>query len=264
MAKQPLILNTIRSESLTKLGDFAIVKGMKVFAPDYYNDFHCLAGACHHTCCQGWEIDIDEDSLPRLLSIPEIAAHVSDDEPAHIRLLEKERCPFLRSDGLCDIILSYGEDMLCDICRDHPRFRNYWTDRVELGLGLVCEAAGKLILSREEPLKLVCLQSDNDNSELPEDEAWLMRYRDELLKSINRAGPEARLLEYLIYRHLPDALYDGLVEERTRFVFSSADEILSKWSQSPGTLDDLVECARQFSYDVEYDDEVLAKRIAES
>ena len=237
---------------------------MKIFAPDYYREFRCLAGACRHTCCQGWEIDVDEASLSRFSSVPEIAAHISADESAHIVLTEDERCPFLRQDGLCGMILSHGEDMLCDICRDHPRFRNYWTDRVELGLGLVCESAGRLILSRETPLKLVCLHSDDELSELPDDEVWLMQYREKLMQSIENTGPEARLLEYLIYRHLPDALYDGLVEERTRFIFAAADEVISAWSRTTGTMDELVECARQFSYDVEYDDEVLAKRIAEA
>ena len=31
--------------------------------PDFYDDFHCLAAACRHSCCVGWEIDVDEDSL---------------------------------------------------------------------------------------------------------------------------------------------------------------------------------------------------------
>ena len=35
---------------------------MKIFAPDYYRDFKCSAGNCKHSCCIGWEIDIDEDT----------------------------------------------------------------------------------------------------------------------------------------------------------------------------------------------------------
>lgn len=38
---------------------------MKRVVPDYYADFACIAGACRHTCCVGWEIDIDPDSLRR-------------------------------------------------------------------------------------------------------------------------------------------------------------------------------------------------------
>ena len=37
-----------------------------VFAyPDYYNEFRCTAGNCRHSCCVGWEIDIDDESLAR-------------------------------------------------------------------------------------------------------------------------------------------------------------------------------------------------------
>jgi hypothetical protein len=39
-----------------------------------------------------------------------------------------------------------GEGYLCDICREHPRFYNY-TDVAEVGLGMSCPEAARLILS---------------------------------------------------------------------------------------------------------------------
>ena len=30
--------------------------------PDYYEEFACIAGACTGSCCDGWEIDIDDAS----------------------------------------------------------------------------------------------------------------------------------------------------------------------------------------------------------
>ena len=36
---------------------------MKLFAPSYYKDFACIADRCQHSCCVGWEIDIDPDTL---------------------------------------------------------------------------------------------------------------------------------------------------------------------------------------------------------
>ena len=35
---------------------------MKLIAPDYYNKFSCIADKCRHSCCVGWEIDIDENT----------------------------------------------------------------------------------------------------------------------------------------------------------------------------------------------------------
>ena len=42
---------------------------MKIYVPDYYKDFRCLAGDCKHSCCIGWEIDIDEDTLDYYKSV---------------------------------------------------------------------------------------------------------------------------------------------------------------------------------------------------
>lgn len=235
---------------------------MKLYAPQYYKEFHCIADACRHTCCEGWEIDIDEEQLARFQQEPYIAAHIEEGDPPHFRLLEGERCPFLKENGLCEMILRYGEDILCQICRDHPRFRSFWSDRVELGLGLVCEEAGRLILGSEEPMKLVCLSDDGEETELPEDEAWLMDLRERFLQSIAESGPKARLMEYLIYRHLPDALYDDRVEQRIAFIRQSYEELTAAWEESDGSLDAMVEICRVWSYDVEYDEEELERRIA--
>ena len=234
---------------------------MKLIAPDDYGSFRCIAGECRHTCCAGWEVDIDAESAARYRADPEIAPYMDETDTPHFRLTAEERCPFLRTDGLCMLIAQRGEEILCQTCRDHPRFRNFWTGRTELGLGLVCEAAARQILSRTEPMKLTVLSDDGAEGELPEDEAWLIELREQLWAGISETGPRARLLEYLIYRHLPDALYDGRVEERIAFISQSFREITARWEQTDGSIEALAEAARAWSYDVEYDDEELEKRI---
>ncbi|MBO7425721.1 MAG: flagellin lysine-N-methylase [Clostridiales bacterium] len=126
---------------------------MNTFRPNYYDDFKCIADACKHTCCAGWEIDVDEDSMEVYDDIPYIKKHIKDS--SFILEGPSERCPFLLENGLCDLILKYGEDILCDICTDHPRFRNYEGDNEYLGLGLCCEAACDLILNREDKFSLI-------------------------------------------------------------------------------------------------------------
>ena len=234
---------------------------MKIVAPDYYPEFHCIAGECRHTCCQGWEVDIDEETLAHYAAYPEIMEKIGKEETPHFRLEEEERCPFLRKDGLCELIVRHGEGILAQICRDHPRFRNFWSDRTEIGLGLVCEEAGRLILGREKPMTLITLSDDGEEIALSEEEEWLLSYRDALLSEIREEGPRARLMEYLIYRHLPDALYDGLVEERLAFIRASFKEITRAWERSEGCMEEMVETVRKWSYDVEYDEEELEKRI---
>ena len=114
----------------------------QIIVPDYYKKFQCIAGECKHSCCRGWEIDIDRESLARYEQIPDIAKHIDHQGVPHF-ILRGGCCPFLRSDNLCQMIIDYGEDFLCQICTDHPRFRNFWTDRIELGLGLACEEAAR-------------------------------------------------------------------------------------------------------------------------
>ena len=138
-----------------------------VIFPDYYKDFECIKGECRHNCCIGWEIDIDEDTLEKYRAVSgefgkRLAKNISCDGAAHFVLSENERCPFLNSQNLCDIIINLGEEHLCQICDMHPRFRNELPDRVEIGLGLCCEAAGKLILSKKEPVVFPKLDTDDE------------------------------------------------------------------------------------------------------
>ena len=234
---------------------------MKITAPDYYLNFKCTADSCRHTCCAGWEVDIDEKSLERFRPVPEIFREIDLYDTPHFRLKEGDRCPFLQENGLCRMIIEKGEDFLCNICRDHPRFRNFFTGETELGLGLVCEEAARIILSSAHPLALITLSDDGENTALPPDEQYIKDLRARLISEITEEGPPARLLEYLIYRHLPDALYDGLLQERIDFIYNSYDEIISTWQDTGRSLAELIEICRRFSYDIEYDDEELNRRL---
>ena len=124
---------------------------MKLFAPTYYKNFKCIADKCEHSCCIGWEIDIDEHTLEKYRHLKDgygsaILESISQEETPHFCLCEGDRCPHLDERGLCKIILGVGEDYLCDICREHPRFYNF-TSVAEVGLGMSCPEAARLILS---------------------------------------------------------------------------------------------------------------------
>ena len=127
---------------------------MKEVFPNYYEKFKCIADKCRHNCCIGWEIDIDEDTLFLYNSLEgEFADKIRDNidgEIPHFVLGDGERCPFLNNSGLCDIITKLGEDAICDICFLHPRFRNFYDDFTETGLGLCCEEAARIILTENE------------------------------------------------------------------------------------------------------------------
>ena len=124
---------------------------MKLYAPTYYKSFKCIADRCEHSCCIGWEICVDVEALGKYESLDGgygdvIKKSVSYEGEPHFKLHSDERCPHLDEMGLCKIILNLGEGYLCDICREHPRFYNY-TDVAEVGLGMSCPEAARVILS---------------------------------------------------------------------------------------------------------------------
>ncbi len=159
---------------------------MKVIVPNYYNQFKCIAEKCRHNCCIGWEIDIDEDTFEYYQEIDgSFGKKLKNDitvteDCAYFNLDGKGRCAFLNKDNLCEIILNLGEDALCQICSDHPRFRNYYDNEVETGLGLCCEEAGKIILSQKEKFKLLIL--DDDLSE--KDENDFLQHKQRILHNL--------------------------------------------------------------------------------
>ncbi len=152
---------------------------MTTITPDYYKDFKCIADKCRHSCCVGWEIEIDDSTLSKYESISgdfasKLKFNIEFDESPHFKLDRGERCPFLNLNGLCDIITNLGEDMLCQICRDHPRFRNFYDGFVEIGLGLCCESAAEIILSKKEK---TTLNLTADALEIP-----LVSFREKLFR----------------------------------------------------------------------------------
>lgn len=158
---------------------------MKHIAPQYYSSFRCIADRCRHSCCVGWEIDIDESTAAFYRTVDgtlgeRLAADiVHTDDGCSFRLGDNDRCPFLNASGLCDIISALGDEALCQICADHPRFRNYLSDRVEIGLGLCCEEAARVMLTSESD-DLVVLEDDGENRVLYPEEAMLLSKREEL------------------------------------------------------------------------------------
>jgi len=165
---------------------------MKIIVPDYYTRFRCIAGQCRHNCCIGWEIDIDEDTCQRYRSVDgdfgrRLRENISWGEEPCFRLGENERCPFLNSDNLCDIIINLGEDALCQICSDHPRFRSCFVSREEMGLGLCCEAAAQLIVDNPHQVKLVTLDDGEPvlpDGDAPDNEAAFLSLRDGILATL--------------------------------------------------------------------------------
>lgn len=238
---------------------------MPLFVPAYYPAFRCIAGDCRHSCCVGWEIDIDPDTLTRYGSLPpaereEIFAHtVTEKSCTSFRLTEDERCPFLREDGLCRLILTHGEDILCDICREHPRFYNLFSRRTEVGLGLCCEEAARLILTHPAPFRLICIDGDegDDTAEDPFETAFFSTRTEIFAILCDRTRPLSRRINDLLRRF--SLTHQGIYESDRRWqeVYRGLerldplwDEALSAWERAdgPSALHDEIAAEQLIAY----------------
>ncbi len=122
-----------------------------------FQSFRCIAGDCPDTCCAGWEVDLDSDTVHRYQSTPdplgaEIRSAICHENEYTFFQLKSGQCPFLNEKKLCRLILGLGEDALSVTCREHPRFWEEYGSRLETCLSISCPEAARLLL--EEPLEL--------------------------------------------------------------------------------------------------------------
>ena len=141
---------------------------MKYTIPHYFEDFKCVAAECEDTCCAGWAIMIDEETLEKYKNMEGAFGNrlrnSIDWENGSFCQYEK-RCAFLNEDNLCDLHLEAGEHALCDTCRDYPRHKEEFEGIREGSLSLSCIEAAKLILGCKEPVQFISFEDDVEDEE---------------------------------------------------------------------------------------------------
>ena len=120
--------------------------------PDYYDEFTCIADACEDTCCAGWQIVIDKESLQKykrirsnfrkrmLRSVNWFGSTFRQDKD--------KRCAFLNENNLCDLYLAQGEDGFCKTCREYPRHTEEFEGVREITLSLSCPEVARIVMNR--------------------------------------------------------------------------------------------------------------------
>ena len=178
---------------------------MRVTVPDYYKEFHCLAGKCPHTCCEKWEVVIDEETATRYEAIPgplgdKLRSALRTDEEGDLCFpLNGGRCPFLDTDNLCEIHKKLGEAATSVTCREHPRFTEDYGPFREVTLSASCPAANALLLGSEAPLTFCIFETEETEEEGDEWLDCLLPLRARLLDILtDRSRPiKARLASFL-------------------------------------------------------------------
>ena len=178
---------------------------MLVRVPDYFDQFQCLAGACPHTCCEKWEVVIDEETAAFYQTVPgdlgdKLRSALQVDEDGDVCFpLDGGRCPFLDGDNLCEIHRKLGEDATSVTCREHPRFTEDYGSFREITLSASCPAANALLLGSGEPLAFRSFETEEPKEDGDEWLEYLISLRERMLDILaDRSRPvKARLASFL-------------------------------------------------------------------
>lgn len=139
---------------------------MKYLKPQYYDEFKCAADHCPDTCCAGWQIMIDEESLENYQEIKgdfrERLMNGIDWREGSFQQ-HQGRCSMLNDKNLCDLVTACGEEALCETCARYPRHVEEYEGLRELSLSLSCPIAARMILDRTETIQFQVTEDDEED-----------------------------------------------------------------------------------------------------
>ena len=198
----------------------------------YYNEFKCIGGACEDSCCDNWEIDLDDGSLKFYMSQKgdfgkrlKKCTRVKDKQ----FILNGVRCPFHNDDDLCDIFIEMGEEALCQTCTNFPRHIEEFDDLKEVSLTMSCPEASRIMLAKKDKMTFTCKEGNDRDYGLKEMKAvsrfafWKREHENKLDKPLFDELVEGR---ELIYEMLQDRSKSVLL--RALYVLSFAEKLQEK------------------------------------
>lgn len=177
--------------------------------PKYYEQFRCIASRCPDSCCQEWQVDVDEQTAKKYLSMTgdlgqQLRKVMTKSADGWILPITQGRCPMWRTDGLCEIQAQAGHDALCHTCREFPRLCHEYEEFTERDLELSCPEAARLIFTAEDAW--VGEVSSND-----EVMGILLDSRRDALEFLQKPGlgVQETLANLLVYAHHVQSWIDG-------------------------------------------------------
>lgn len=196
---------------------------MRYTKPHYYDAFACLAGDCPDTCCAGWQICIDENSLKRYAQVGgSIGSRVANsiDWEEGTFLQHGRDCAFLNEEKLCDLYMELGPDFLCDTCRMYPRHVEEFDGLREMTLSLSCPEAARMILTCKEPVRMISWETEEEDDSFEDGE-----------------------MDYLFFTRLEDAreVIVSILQDRRFEVEVRMEKVLSLAEEMQRCVEDGVE-----------------------
>lgn len=137
--------------------------------PDYYKEFSCIADQCEATCCAGWQIVVDEESLKRYKKVSgDFEQRIRDGVDFKEGIFYQKpgkRCAFLNEQNLCDMYTALGEGAFCETCRRYPRHIEEFENIREFTLSASCPEAARILLSKKEPVQFYDVEIEAEEEE---------------------------------------------------------------------------------------------------
>lgn len=211
--------------------------------PHYFNEFTCVAAECEDTCCAGWAIMIDDETLEKYKEYQGGFGNRlrnSIDWKEGCFLQHEKRCAFLNERNLCDIHMEAGEHMLCDTCRNYPRHKEEFEGVREASLSLSCIEAAKIILGCEEPVQFIAMSDEEEDEEFEDFDFLLYTKladaREKIIKVLQNRDIDI-LTRISVVLDLTQRMQDALDKDE---IFKMDDMI-----ESFGNMDSLLEFQRE-------------------
>ena len=188
---------------------------------NFYNDFSCLADKCPNTCCRGWRISIDDDTVKKYREEKgreglRLRALMSFGKEKEIRKF-MGRCTNETKDGLCRLELNGRKDLMPEVCRIYPRRGVKIDDDMEVTFELSCPFTAQLFLENMSDVDLIDYEGeeiqpvwiqDKFNTKYYDD---LLHIRDKVLSYIKAEESIPQILNdlYAFFRRVHSCLLVG-------------------------------------------------------
>lgn len=207
----------------------------------FYDKFECLNSECPNTCCRGWRISLDEETIKRYKEEPgiygkKLRASMTFGEEKDVRKFFG-RCLNETKEGLCRLQLNGRTDLMPEVCRVYPRRSVLIGDREEVTFELSCPKTAEIFLKNLDKPTFV----DYDGEDIIP--VWIedvfdkklfdeiLIIREQVIDYIYdiESFPEMFFNLYLYYRYIHKSIMAGDDEITTIFEFTKELDSRDKW-----------------------------------
>lgn len=223
--------------------------------------FKCIGPKCTDTCCAGWDINIDEvtfkkyensnGKLKEIVKEKYIKNENLDDSFNYgfMILTEDKKCPFLKSNLLCEIHGECGEENLSITCKRYPRVFNIIDGIYEKsGIPSCEEICSKAFLNKEK-MEFIETEEEVDEETIEirrvidtdafiDSDSLIQYFWDIRVNSINiMQNRDFSIEERLI---LLNSFYEKLEYLRGSHNFYEIEELLEKINEDSSNIDSMI------------------------